>query len=607
MNRETRKAKLHQEEMHNKQGASPSFRYADLLFFARFVRPFWKAGAAALVLNITVTGLKALLPLSSKVLIDFVIMKTGFEKMDDFLSFYGFSHLTAPLRHAAESLHLLLLGILLIAATAGAAGILQRLLMLRFQQDLTFNLQTSLFDRLLRFPLSFFRERQTGYLMARVADDVNSLQYLFSLGISDVATKVFYLVFGLSVLVMLSMKLTLIAIAVLPLYAAINYFFSGRIRDISLHEREQAAQVSRDLQEVLSGVEVVKSFTTEDREVLKVTGKMRKNLQTRTRGMVLTLLSGSSAQGIQLLSTLLIMWFGAHEIRDGAMTIGDYVAFTTYIVFLTASVNTLSMFHLTLQPVLASLSRILEIFRIAPESGEEDEAEALPAPDAIPGVIRFDHVSFSYREGIPVLRDVSFTANPGDVIALTGPSGSGKTTVVNLLLRFFPPDSGSILLDGHNLNRLPAKWLRGRIGIVSQEVFLFNDTVVNNIRYSSPGASGEEIIRAAKMANIHDEIEGLPDRYETLIGERGIRLSAGQRQRISIARAFLRNPSILILDEPTSAVDASAEKLIREAIGKLAKDRTTFIISHRHTSLDMANRVLVLDHGRLVETKSCDS
>jgi ABC-type multidrug transport system fused ATPase/permease subunit len=577
------------------------FRYQDIPFFFRFIKPLWKLGALGLMLNAIAIALQSLLPLSSKVAIDFIVMKKGFQDVEDLLQSLHLNTLIPTMRHFLESINLLVLAMLVLGIVSGVIAIMQRYVMFRFQQELTFNVQTTLFDHLLRFPLSFFKKRQTGYVMARVSGDVHALQYLFSQSLSQIMTSIFRLCFGIAILFALSMKLTLIALIILPFYILINYYFAGRVRSISRSERETYAQVSKDLQEVIAGVEVVKTYTSEEKEVSKLAGRIRTVINTRIKATILSLLSNHSVRAVQMLSTLLIMWFGVHEMQRGGMTIGDYVAFTTYVVYLSGSVNALSLFHLQLQTPFASMDRLMELFKTVPEFDHKEKSKEWVRPKRFRGEIRCEDVSFLYDGTHPVLKNISFIAPPGKVVALVGPSGVGKTTLVNLILKFYAPQSGSIYLDGHDLSVIDPQWLRSRIGVVSQEAFLFNDTIENNIRYGKPSATKEEVIKASRKAHIHEDIEGFADRYETLVGERGTTLSAGQRQRISIARAFLKDPPILIFDEPSSELDAETERRLKDSVKDLIGKRTTFIIAHRFSMIDFAHTILVLEKGRIIE------
>jgi ABC-type multidrug transport system fused ATPase/permease subunit len=602
MERKIKKARDYVQEILKKPPPSETrFKYRDIFFFMQFVKPLWKVGIISLFLTILTTGLSSLLPLSSKVLIDFIIMKEGFQKLDNLLTSLDLASIIPYARHFLESINLVVLSIFIIGVTIGIIGLIQRYLMVRFQQELTYNLQTALFDHILRFPMSFFKRKQTGYLVSRVSDDVDALQYLFSQSLPDIIASMFYLSFGIAILFMLSTNLSLIALSILPVYIFINYYFGRRLRGISLDERETSAQVSKDIQEVLSGVETVKAYTSEKMEVKKVSSKMRSVINARIKGTILSLFSNYAARSAQLISTILIMWFGVREISRDAMTIGDYVAFTSYVLYLSRSINNLSFSHLSLQPVFASLERLMEIFTMVPEFKHGELSQSPPIQDPVKGEITFQDVSFSYEEERPVLKHISFTAQPGGIIALVGPSGSGKTTLVNLMLKFHIPQSGSIFLDGYDLKEIPSPWLREHVGIVSQDVFLFNDTIERNITYGHPHATTQEVIEAAKKANIHQDIEGLKNTYDTTIGERGVQLSAGQRQRISLARAFLKNPPILIFDEPTSALDVDTENLIKDSLKRLAGNRTTFIIAHRLSLIDIAHRVLSLEKGTLKE------
>jgi subfamily B ATP-binding cassette protein MsbA len=406
--------------------------------------------------------------------------------------------------------------------------------------------------------------------------------------------------FGIGILLYLNSRLAVIMALVIPVYIFIRYLFSTRIRAMSHKEREANAEVSRNIQEALSGVEVVKSYAAERKEVDKVSLKLREVLNTRIVRTMMMTLAGSFMRASMFALLVIFMIVGAGDIQSGAMTIGDYVTFISYIVFLSGAINTLYYTYLSLQPAFASMDRLKEMFNIAPEF-EWDMKVPRKKLDRVRGNIRFEDVSFAYNPDEPILKNVSFEVKPGETVALVGHSGAGKTTLVSLLLKLYVPQTGAIALDGVNLNELDHSWLRQQISIVSQDIFLFNDTIENNIKYGKPEASREDVVRVAKKARIHEFIVSLPNGYDTMIGERGTKLSVGQRQRISIARAFLKDTPIIILDEPTSAIDPETEMHLKESLDELMKGRTTFIISHRMSLTDIANFIVVIEGGKVVE------
>ncbi len=585
------------EALKKPEGKALRFGYREIKFFFRFMRPVRKLFVLSIVLAVIMTGIGSILPLSSKVLIDFVILKEGFERLEDLLLIIGLGGHTGTVRAFLESIELVVAAVLFAGVLTALSGISYRYVLFRLQNELGFNLQSELFDRLLRFPLKFFKRSHVGYLSSRVSDDINALHMFFSHAVLEMIPRLFRVCFGIAIVFLLSTKLSLILLSLLPLYAVLNYYFSSRLRNASLRELESSSRVSKEVQEVLSGIDTVKSYDAEERESGRFSKGVRSLVQSRTRRMVVSLFSDYSSRALQFVITLLLMWFGVREISRGAMTLGDYVAFTSYVLFLSGSVSGISMFYVNLQPVLASLERLSELFGIKPEDRKPGGAEEHRAS----GVIDFRHVAFSYEEGSQILKDVSFSARPGEVVALVGPSGAGKTTIVNLLLRFYEPNAGSVSLDGVDLKEIPANWLRRQIGVVSQDIFLFSDTIANNIRYSKPSAGMDEVVAAARKAGIHDDIMRLTEGYETPAGERGVKLSAGQRQRISIARAFLKDSPVLVFDEPTSALDAETEELFKKTIKNLSPGRTILVISHRHTTVDIADKTLVVDDGKVAE------
>ncbi|BAI60952.1 ABC transporter permease/ATP binding protein [Methanocella paludicola SANAE] len=581
-----------------------TFGLGDLAFFFQFVRPVWKLGVLSLILTVAIAAFRSMIPLGGKVFIDFIVNQNGFEAISDILTPIGLGSLAPAIMSLFSSLNLVIALLLIAGIFYGLMQVVQGYLTAKYQQELTFNLETQLFDHVLRFPLTFFKNKQTGYLMSRVSDDVDTLEYLFSSAISQILSSGMYVIFGAAILILLDVKLAIIMACMFPVYLLIRYFFFARIRALSYSERESHAELSQDMQEVLSGVEVVKSHATEEKEVARVSDRLRKVIQVRLNNTILMSTASSVLNSFQYLLLLVIMIVSVGEIRSGAMTIGDLVAFIGYVLTLTGSVNSLFYTYLSFQPVFASMDRLKEMFSIVPEFERQGNNKALLKPDRVTGNIKYAGVSFAYNVNEPVLKDISFEVKPGEVVALVGPSGAGKTTMINLLLKLYIPQSGAIYLDGNDLNKIDHAWLRKQIGIVSQDIFLFNDTIENNIKYGKASATREEVIEAAKKAHIHNHILQMPDGYDTVIGERGAKMSVGQRQRISIAREFLKDAPILILDEPTSSVDTETERSIKESMKELTKGKTTFIISHRMTLANMADKIIVIENGKVVQTGS---
>ncbi len=584
----------------------PEKRYGMLsrksvLFLLTFLKPLWKLGAVSFCLTLAAGALGSLVPLSSKVLIDFVIMKRGLDSLDDLLATLHLSFLAPLAQQIFASLNLVLCLLLFLGAIMGILGIVQSVVTLRFQQEITFNIQTALFDHLLRFPLSILKEKQVGYLMSRVSSDVGMIQYFFANAVPQMLTNAFYFLFSLSILASLNLRVTVILLALLPVWAFINLFFGVRVRDISHQEMENQAQISREMQEVLSGAEVIKSNVREGAEVSKISGKIRELFRTRIKSTLLRALSSHLMKASKLITVVIVVWISVRSIETGGMTIGDMTATIAYVVHLSGIAGSYSSIFLSLQMVFASMERLSEMFGIAPEFEPHDQEKAGIRPRGCRGEVRFEAVRFAYGDEVPVLDGVSFALSAGDAVALIGPSGAGKTTLIHLLLKFNLPCSGRILLDGHDLAEVDTRWLRRNIGFVSQDVFLFNDTVENNIRYGRPDADRSAVVEAARKASMHADIERFPKGYDTMVGERGMRLSAGQRQRIAIARAFLKDPPILILDEPTSALDARTEELIMADLGRVIRGRTAFIITHRTTLTRVADRIFSFEGGTVVE------
>ena len=360
---------------------------------------------------------------------------------------------------------------------------------------------------------------------------------------------------------------------------------------------EKTALVSRNLQESISGVEVIKSFTSEDHVTNKLNSSLKESVTANVERNTINAFTEFVINIISSFGVILVMYYGTREIINDNLTIGSFVAFYSYIAYLYGPSRFLATMHVNLQSAFAALERVFAIFDLIPEY-EDDSSKILI--NRLKGEVIFKDVTFSYDNQTPALKNISFTANPGETVAIVGPTGAGKSTLVKLIIGFYQINKGRLFFDGDDVSKLNLRTLRERIGIVSQEIFLFDDTIMNNIRYGNPKATDEEVIAISKTANAHEFIKDLDDGYQAKVGERGVKFSTGQKQRISIARALLKNPDILIFDEPTSALDAITEKAIKKIIFKNIRKNTVFIIAHRLSTIAEADKIIVMNHGRIV-------
>jgi ABC-type multidrug transport system fused ATPase/permease subunit len=567
------------------------FSLKDMLFYFRFVKPLWKVALVSLLLTLVTTGVSSLSPLGGKALIDNVLLKKDPSDILSILNSLGLAWFRPLLARILGSLNLLVLAGLVFGLLAGVVSILQSLVNFRFNTGVTFRVQTALFDRVLRYPLSIFKEKQTGYLMERITGDVHTVESFFSQYLFQFLRNFLTPIISLFILFHLDRSITFLLLALVPLNVLINYLVMVRARALSLRQMEKTATISGDIQEMLSGIEVIKSYGGEEREKSKVTGKMKDVIELQLRSLLLSSFAGYLLQGINLATRLFITWMCGRRVLAGTMTVGDLTAFTLYSMQLSGQLSGIFSQIISVQYLFLSMGRLHEMFSISPEIDKERKGPPLLRPVKAEGRIEFQKTSFAYVPGKPVLRAISFQVAPREKIAIMGSSGIGKTTLISLVLKFYTPQEGRILLDGRDLQEVDTEWLRSRTAIVSQETFLFNDTVENNIKYGNPGASQEEVEKAARQALIHDDILKLENGYRTLVGERGARLSIGQKQRISLARAFLKDPAILILDEPTSALDRRTEKSLGEVLRRIAQGRTTILITHRLPLVELADRV----------------
>jgi ATP-binding cassette, subfamily B, bacterial len=459
-------------------------------------------------------------------------------------------------------------------------------------------LRRSLFDRLLHLPLPRLWDMKTGGILSRLTGDVETTSGLLQMAIISPAMSVIRLTVGVSVLMVLNWRLALTALMIIPGVMVMSLGFTRRIRPIYRSTRKDAEAIDGRVGETFSGIRVVRAFARETRELVDyLTGRhtmLRKELFAYRREMLVWTSWGVLTAAVNIV----IVWYGGYLNVLGRATIGDIMAFQWYTFLLMGPVWNLVNSFSELQRSLAAMERVFEVLGM--EHDKPDRPDAVDAPQIV-REIRFENVEFEYREGIPVVRDFNVTVPGGSVVALVGRSGAGKTTVTDLVARFHDPTRGQILLNGRDIREFRLSSYRDLLAIVQQDVFLFDGSARDNIAYGRKEATNAEIEDAARRANAHEFIERLPQGYETTIGERGVKLSGGQQQRLAIARAVLKSPEILILDEATSNLDTESEQLIQASMSDLLAGRTTFVIAHRLSTIRRADLILLMHEGRIIE------
>ena len=460
------------------------------------------------------------------------------------------------------------------------------------------DLRTRTYDKLEHMHLGYFHDKQTGDLMSRIVNDTRDFELLYAHMIPESITNLVTFVGVLVVLLTINWKLALITCAPIPLIFISGIIFSKKVRPFFRISQKKMGELNGKLQDNLSGIHEIQSFGREEYETEQVNERNFEHIRAMLRALKISAVFHPSVEFISSLGTILVVGFGGYLAYREGLSVADIVAFLLYLGLFYGPVTGLANLLENMQQSMAGAERVLDVLDAPLKIRNPEGAETLRS---VRGEIVFDHVSFAYEDGIPVLKDVSFVCKPGEMLALVGPTGVGKTTLTQLISRFYEPSSGFILIDGHDIRGVTMESLRRSISPVLQDTFLFNGTIAENIGYAVPDASMDEIVNAAKAAHIHEDIMAMPDDYQTQVGERGLRLSGGQKQRVAIARAILRESPIIILDEATASVDVETEQQIREAIAGMAESHTIIAIAHRLSTVRNADQILVIEEGRITE------
>jgi subfamily B ATP-binding cassette protein MsbA len=540
----------------------------------RLVKPYWQRVVLAGIISIVISGINASIAWLVKPVLDDVLVKKDI-----------------------TLIILLPIGIFLIFIFRGVFTFFHEYLMRSASQKMVMNLRNRLYRHIIHLPVSYFGKNSSGSLMSKVINDTNALQSVVSLTIKDLFIESASIIALAGVAIWRRWDLALIAFVILPM----AFFAAGklgkRLKKISNRTQKKISIITEILQESFTGVRIIKAFSTETQEEKRFDSNSKDFYRENMRSVRVSEFVALIMEVVAGLGIAFVMWYGGKLIVNDVMTIGDFFSFLTAVFLLYTPAKRLAKVNNGIQKARAPLKRIFEVLAL------ETEKDGTKEKDGFESHIQYKGVSFSYPASRgKALDNINLTIRKGELIAIVGKSGGGKTTLINMLPRFYLPDEGHIEVDDTDIKELTLKSLRALLGIVSQDVILFNDTVLENIRYGRPGAGSGQVVKAAKAAYAEEFIQAFPDGYETFIGERGLRLSGGQRQRLSIARAILKNPPVLILDEATSSLDTASEMMIQSALEKLMENRTTIVIAHRLSTVRKADRIVVMDKGKIAET-----
>ena len=546
------------------------------------------------VLGETLTDLLEPWPL--KIVFDHVL---GSKKMPHWLD-----SLVAYLGHDKIAiLEFAALAVIGIAAVGSISTYFEKYLTTSVGQWVMHDLRRTLYHHIQRLSLTYHDHKKTGDLISTVTSDIDAIQDFISSVLLGMVVNTLTLVGMLAVMFYLNWRFTLIALSVAPVLFVVVYSFTRRIKQASRAVRKKEGEVVSVVAEVLSSIRVVKAFSREDYEQERFERQSLESVETALRARSLKAKLAPIVEVLVAVGTSLVLWYGVHLVLRGEMTTGSLLVFIMYLGKMYKPMRELSKMTDTLSKTVVGYERIQEVLET--ERDVRNIRGARPAPN-FKGAISFSHVNFNYAKDDRILQDVDFKIEPGQIAAFVGPTGAGKTTIASLIARFYDPVSGQVTIDGQDIRQYKLKSLRRQISFVLQETLLFHAPVWQNIAYGRPEASREEIIRAAKLASADEFIVRMPEGYDTMVGERGVTLSGGQRQRIAIARAIIREAPILILDEPSSGLDAASEEVVFEALAKLMEGKTAIVIAHRLATVRRADIIFVLDRGKIVERGTHD-
>jgi len=547
--------------------------YARLL---GYVRPYTKWMIVSIIALLFSVGLGLILPLVIRNLVDLILVDKNLVQLNR-----------------------IAIGLFLVFILQSIASFIHRLSLAYVGENAVVDIRVQVYSHLQELSLRFFGDNRTGEIVSRITNDTSLLQSAITEDLVALLRQGLTLIGAVVLLFWLDWRLTLIILLGVPFITLTMVWLGRKIRRESRAVQDALARSASVVEETTAGVRIVKSFTRESYEIDRFARAAGEIYAAAMRRAKISATLGPIIGFLAFASITITLWFGAYEVIQGQLTAGDLVAYLIYTMMVATPIASLAGLYASFQAAIGATERLFDLLDEKPDILSKPDAILLPP---LRGEVRFEQVTFTYSEDIPVLREVSFEAQPGQVIALVGPSGAGKSTLISLIPRFWDVDGGIVFMDGYDIREVNLSSLREQIGIVPQETILFSDSVYANIQYGKLDATTTEVEAAAKAANAHDFIlNDLPEGYQTEVGERGVKLSGGQRQRVAIARAILKDPRILILDEATSSLDSESEGLVQEALEHLMKKRTSFVIAHRLSTVIKADWVLVLHEGRLVE------